>query len=349
MASNTKAISLRDVRKSQGSFELTIDHIEIAEGESFGIIGPSGAGKSTLLRMLSGLDRPSSGEVSIFGEPVERQFGSNRVLRTVFQDLALFPHLTVEEQLTLSLRAVGRLGDAKTLVSSMVQHLGLSEQRNSKPQELSGGQKQRLALGRAVITRPKILLMDEPMTALDFGNRMELWKYIELLALEVGITFVVVTHDPDVAMLRSDRVAVLNKNRNEDRSRCIRVGTPRELYEDPRSAVVVELLGGANVVNLLGYCAEIDPAKIKLGIDTLSDVDYSFSGQLLKADNYGTSLDLQVLVEGEVLRIRRPSDGLDPIVNLVPKAVAFNRGAIRVGWNREAVRRLDEEPRNEAG
>lgn len=335
LLSQRTAVTLAHVTKRHRKFCLDVGHLEIREGESFGIIGPSGAGKSTLLRLISGLVMPDAGEVIVFGVSAERHLGRNRKIRTVFQDLALFPHLDTREQLQLSLQAAGKGRGAEDTVQLLIERLGLAHRADAKPLALSGGERQRVALGRALIADPKLLLMDEPMTALDYGNRADLWRHIETLAVDTSTTFVVVTHDPDVALTRCDRVAVISEGK------LLRVGTPRELYEDPRSEIVLQLLGGANVVGLLGARTEIDPSRILVSLNPLEDLDYVFRGQLVRAEHRGNSIDLQVLVEGEVIRVRRPSDQNDPMVRMIAHAATFHGGNVNIGWNKDAVKALE--------
>lgn len=326
-------ILVENVRKRYGAFELSINSLDVPEGQSLAIIGPSGSGKSTLLRLIAGLESPDAGRVTTFGVPARKYFGKQRRIRTVFQDLALFPHLSVEQQLALSLAAAGGENHSKSdHVVQMISMLDLKEKHQSRPHELSGGQRQRLALGRALIARPKALLMDEPMTALDYGRRIELWKYVDYLAVRSSLTFIVVTHDPDVALARSNKIAVISKGE------CLRFGSPQDLYADPGDEIVSRLLGAANIIELHGDKVQVEPSEIELSAERIEGMDYAFEGQLLRTEFRGTSIDLHVLVGGQVLRVRRPND--DSISRFAAKSIAFGGGRIHVSWNRSSVKNL---------
>src|SRR5512135_1682897 len=217
--------------------------LDIAEGEFFAMLGPSGSGKTTCLRLIAGFEQPNEGHIEIFGETAEGVPPYKRNVNTVFQDYALFPHMTVGENVAYGLRIRGvareeREAKAKNALA-MVKLSGYGDRR---PSQLSGGQRQRVALARALVNGPKVLLLDEPLGALDLKLREEMQAELKTLQQKLGITFVFVTHDQGEALSMADRVAVFSQGRIEQ------LDTPRELYNRPRTAFVANFVGSANVV-----------------------------------------------------------------------------------------------------
>jgi len=224
---------------------LALDSIEleIAKGEFFSLLGPSGCGKTTLLRLIAGLDSPDAGRIILAGYDLAAQSADKRPINTVFQTYALFPHLTVFANVAFGLRMRGvgkaeineRANRAMKLVE--IEPLG-----SRKPHQLSGGQKQRVALARALVNEPRILLLDEPMAAIDLRLRKQLQTELRALQQRLGITFIYVTHDQEEALLLSDRVAVMNTGRIEQ------IGSPREIYERPQTEFVARFMGSCNIL-----------------------------------------------------------------------------------------------------
>jgi putative spermidine/putrescine transport system ATP-binding protein len=233
--------------------------LEIARGEFFTLLGPSGSGKTTTLRMIAGFEVPDAGVVELGGRDVRNLAPYDREVNTVFQDYALFPHMSVAENVEYGLRVrrvakderAGRRAEAL----EMVRLTGMDAR---KPSELSGGQRQRVALARAIVNRPRVLLLDEPLGALDLKLREQMQVELKTIQSEVAITFVYVTHDQDEALTMSNRIAVFDAGRVEQ------VGTPAEIYEQPQTAFVAGFVGVSNLLERDGQRFTIRPEKIHL-------------------------------------------------------------------------------------
>jgi putative spermidine/putrescine transport system ATP-binding protein len=261
--SNEPAVRLTGVRRHYGPVKA-IDGVdlEIASGEFFTMLGPSGSGKTTTLRVIAGFERPDAGTVELGGRDVTRVAPYLRDVNTVFQDYALFPHMTVAENVGYGLRVkgVGRRERAAKVEEALAL-VQLPHVAKRRPAELSGGQRQRIALARALINRPQVLLLDEPLGALDLKLRQEMQlelKRIQREMAEVGMTFVYVTHDQEEALTMSDRLAVFNDGRIEQ------IGTPAEVYERPQTAFVAGFVGVSNLLERDGRRFTIRPEKIHL-------------------------------------------------------------------------------------
>jgi putative spermidine/putrescine transport system ATP-binding protein len=218
--------------------------VAIAEGCFFAMLGPSGSGKTTCLRLISGFERPSAGHIRIFGQASEAIPPNRRPVNTVFQDYALFPHLTVRENVAYGPRMAGI--DRRTreaAAEEMLALVKLASYGDRKPSALSGGQRQRVALARALVNRPRVLLLDEPLGALDLKLREAMQEELKTLQQSLGITFIFVTHDQGEALSMADRVAVFNEGR------IVQEGTPQEIYERPRTRFVADFVGSANVLS----------------------------------------------------------------------------------------------------
>jgi len=243
-ADSSPAIRLSGLRKSFGPVEAVagID-LEIADGEFFSMLGPSGSGKTTVLRMIAGFELPTAGTVALSGRDVTRLAPFERDVNTVFQDYALFPHMTVGENVEygLKVRKVGRK-DRRARAVEALSSVRLEGFESRKPSEMSGGQRQRVALARALVNRPKVLLLDEPLGALDLKLREQMQVELKQIQRDVGITFVFVTHDQDEALTMSDRVAVF------DAGRIAQVGTPEQVYEQPATPFVAGFVGTSNLL-----------------------------------------------------------------------------------------------------
>lgn len=215
--------------------------IDIAQGEIFSLLGPSGCGKTTLLRIAAGFDQPDHGRVWLDGKDITALPPDQRPVNTVFQNYALFPHLTVRENIAFGPKIAGLAAAAiRSEVDRMLELVDLAAHANKKPGLLSGGQKQRVAIARALVNKPKVLLLDEPLAALDLKLRQRLLVELDAIHDEVGITFIYVTHDQSEAMSISDRIAVMNKGVIEQ------TGTPAQIYETPRSSFVAAFIGDTN-------------------------------------------------------------------------------------------------------
>ena len=217
--------------------------LEVADGEFFAMLGPSGSGKTTVLRMIAGFEQPTSGSVVRDGRDVTRDAPFERDVNTVFQDYALFPHMDVADNVGYGLR-VRRVprAERRERVAAALAQVRLERFGDRRPSELSGGQRQRVALARALVNRPRVLLLDEPLGALDRQLRQEMQVELKAIQAEVGITFVVVTHDQEEALTMSDRIAVLRDGRIEQ------VGAPAEVYERPGTPFVAGFIGTSNVL-----------------------------------------------------------------------------------------------------
>jgi putative spermidine/putrescine transport system ATP-binding protein len=245
MTSDTPAIRLTGLRKAFGPVEAVagID-LEIADGEFFSMLGPSGSGKTTVLRLVAGFEQPTAGTVSLSGRDVTRLAPFERDVNTVFQDYALFPHMSVLQNVEygLKVRKVGR-GERRDRAARALSTVRLDGYASRRPSELSGGQRQRVALARALVNRPKVLLLDEPLGALDLKLREQMQVELKQIQREAGITFVFVTHDQEEALTMSDRVAVF------DAGRVAQVGTPLEIYESPATSFVAGFVGTSNLLS----------------------------------------------------------------------------------------------------
>lgn len=217
--------------------------LDIPDGEFFTMLGPSGSGKTTCLRLIAGFDQPSAGKIELYGVEVSRLPPYERDVNTVFQDYALFPHMTVQENIAygLMIRKVPR-PEREQQVEEMLELVRLPRLGGRKPSQLSGGQRQRVALARALINHPRVLLLDEPLGALDLKLRQEMQIELKAIQERVGITFVYVTHDQEEALTMSDRIAVFNHGRVEQ------VGSPAELYEHPSTSFVAGFVGVSNLI-----------------------------------------------------------------------------------------------------
>jgi putative spermidine/putrescine transport system ATP-binding protein len=257
---STPEIRLSGIRRTFG--EVTaLDGVDlvIEPGEFFTMLGPSGSGKTTLLRVIAGFERPDAGRVELAGRDVTRVPPYDRDVNTVFQDYALFPHMSVQDNVEYGLRVkrVDR-SERRARAQQALTTVDLAGYGERKPAQLSGGQRQRVALARAIVNAPKVLLLDEPLGALDLKLRQGMQIELKRIQREVGITFVYVTHDQEEALTMSDRVAVFNHGRIEQ------VGTPVEIYDQPTTDFVAGFVGVSNVVRRNGRTMTIRPERISL-------------------------------------------------------------------------------------
>ena len=239
---STGAVDIAGVEKHFGDF-VAVRHLDlqIEGGEFFSIIGPSGCGKTTTLRMVAGFEHPTAGTISVAGKDMTDVRPYRRPVNTVFQSYALFPHLDVFENVAFGLReAKVKKAEVRTRVADAIRLVQLEGRESSRPRQLSGGQQQRVALARALVNRPEVLLLDEPLGALDLKLRTDMQSQLKDLQREVGVTFCYVTHDQGEAFSMSDRVAVMNLGLLEQ------VGTPEDIYHRPASVFVADFVGTAN-------------------------------------------------------------------------------------------------------
>jgi spermidine/putrescine ABC transporter ATP-binding subunit len=243
-AAKPALLSIRNVAKSFGrNAVLKNVSLDIAEGEFLTILGESGSGKTTLLRIVAGFETASSGELWMGSERLDHQPPYRRRVNTVFQSYALFPHLTVAENVGYGLRVAKRpAAEIAQRVAEALDKVKMTAHANSKPSKISGGQQQRVALARALVNRPRLLLLDEPLSALDANLRRQMQVELKSLQREVGIAFVFVTHDQEEAMVMSDRIALLRSGELEQ------VATPREIYNRPATAYVAQFIGHTNLL-----------------------------------------------------------------------------------------------------
>ncbi len=264
-------ISIRNITKEFAGGVKAVDNvsIDIAQNEFFALLGPSGCGKTTLLRMISGLETPTSGQIVIGGQDMAFTPPNLRPTNMVFQSYAVFPHMTVEQNVGYGLKVTGVPADEiKTRVADALEMVKLSYLAARKPDQMSGGQRQRVALARALVKRPKVLLLDEPLSALDAKLRDDMRMELTRLQETVGITFIIVTHDQDEALSMASRIAVM------DKGAVAQIATPAELYEHPNNKFVADFIGKVNlldaaVISQKGKTVTCDTKAVgKFAIDT---------------------------------------------------------------------------------
>lgn len=243
--SDSVALSIRGLSKRFGDVIAAEDvSIDIREGEFFAMLGPSGSGKTTVLRMIAGFEKPDSGTIVLAGDDITRSAAFDRDVNTVFQDYALFPHLSVMENVEYGLMVTKvPKAERRRRATEVLASVRLDGYGDRMPNQLSGGQRQRVALARALVNEPKVLLLDEPLGALDLKLREEMQVELKSIQQRVGITFVFVTHDQGEALSMSDRIAVFNAGRVEQ------IGTPRDVYERPSTAFVASFVGSTNLLS----------------------------------------------------------------------------------------------------
>ncbi|WP_301175650.1 ABC transporter ATP-binding protein [Actinomadura geliboluensis] len=311
------AIELAGVQKAYHAHGETVAAVrgvdlEIAQGEFFSLLGPSGCGKTTTMRMIAGFEEPTAGRVRLHGRDVTGVPPNRRDVNMVFQSYALFPHMSVFENVAFGLRRRGvPKAEITRRVGDMLGIVDLAGREKRRPAELSGGQQQRVALARALVNRPRALLLDEPLGALDLKLRQAMQVELKRIQREVGITFVYVTHDQGEALTMSDRIAVMNDGLIEQ------LGTPREIYEHPASRFVAGFIGTSNLLG--GEVAETGPgtAVISYGADGRIEVPVR-DGLAVAA---GERLELTVRPEKIGIGPDRPADGLCGVRGTVTEVV----------------------------
>jgi putative spermidine/putrescine transport system ATP-binding protein len=328
---------LEHVRKLYGEVVAVAGvDLEIGQGEFFSLLGPSGSGKTTTLRMIAGFELPTSGRVLLDGRDVSRTPPYERDVNTVFQDYALFPHMTVADNVAygLMIRKVARaertrrVGEALAMV-----RLGGYERR--RPSALSGGQRQRVALARALVNRPRVLLLDEPLGALDLKLRQEMQVELKTIQREVGITFIYVTHDQEEALAMSDRLAIFNQGRIEQ------VGTPAVVYERPTTAFVAGFVGISNVVtgdvaaSIAGdtgtYTVRAEKIHLQSPDEPVPPDRIAVTGHVRDVAYLGSDTRFQVTLDsgGELAVIKQN------VVTSSMEALAMQGRPVRLVWDRQ--------------
>ncbi|MFF7754688.1 ABC transporter ATP-binding protein [Streptomyces sp. NPDC007971] len=337
------AVRLLDLRKSFGETAAVAGvDLDIRDGEFFSMLGPSGSGKTTVLRLIAGFETPTGGRIELAGQEVTGLAPFERDVHTVFQDYALFPHMTVEQNVAYGLK-VRRVPKAERLVRARkaLAEVRLEGYGQRRPAQLSGGQRQRVALARALVGRPRLLLLDEPLGALDLKLREQMQVELKALQREVGITFVLVTHDQQEALTMSDRIAVL------DRGRITQVGTPAEIYERPATPFVASFVGTSNLVEgeaahrMLGAPGTytIRPEKIRVLKESAGAQEPEHAS--------ATGTVVEVVYLGEATRFLVDLDGggrltaLQQNLETSSEDVAAYRGArVRLRWHRRHAVRI---------
>jgi putative spermidine/putrescine transport system ATP-binding protein len=306
-------VSVEGCRKTYGDVVAVADvDLTVGAGEFFTLLGPSGSGKTTTLRMIAGFEQPDAGRITIGGEDVTHRPPYSRDVNTVFQDYALFPHMTVAENVGYGLKVKGVRGpERRGQVAEVLEMVRLAGYGDRKPVQLSGGQRQRVALARSIVNRPKVLLLDEPLGALDLKLRQEMQVFLKSLQRELGMTFLYVTHDQEEALTMSDHLAVFNEGRIEQ------VGAPNEVYERPVTEFVAGFVGTSNIVERGGRRISVRPERIEINGHgepaTVADVVFvgAFRRILVDTDS------------GDRLTIVRPNDG----------ASVESGARVHVGWS----------------
>jgi ABC-type Fe3+/spermidine/putrescine transport system ATPase subunit len=310
--------------------------LNIHHGEFLSLLGPSGCGKTTTLRLIAGFERPDEGQILIDGSDVAALPPYKRDVNTVFQSYALFPHLTVIENVAYGLKQRGLRRPAREARAlELLRLVKLEQVAHRKPRQLSGGQQQRVALARALVLAPKVLLLDEPLGALDLKVRKGLQIELKRIQSEIGITFVYVTHDQEEALAMSDRVAVMNEGQIEQ------LGPPREIYDSPASGFVAEFIGETNFIRRNGTVVAVRPEQLRIARGTSSEPG-ALAGEVVTAMVIGPAIQCLIKAEnGQEILVRQQRGNGD--------IEALQKGErVVLTWDEDAALRLDPREKEEA-
>jgi putative spermidine/putrescine transport system ATP-binding protein len=330
------AVRLTGIRRTYGEVVAIAGlDLDIAEGEFFTLLGPSGSGKTTTLRVIAGFERPDAGHVELRGVDVTRTPPSERAVNTVFQDYALFPHMTVRENVEYGLRVKGvSRAERRRRADEVLERVRLPGLGVRKPLQLSGGQRQRVALARAIVNGPPVLLLDEPLGALDLKLRQEMQVFLKELQRELGITFVYVTHDQEEALTMSDRLAVFNDGGIEQ------LGTPADVYEHPESEFVAGFVGVSNVLERGGRRFTIRPEKIQMvgESESLPGSDHQEEGRIREVVYVGmlTRYVVELDSGGELVVVKQNLETSSQ------DALEARGRRVRLGWRPEHTYVIEE-------
>jgi spermidine/putrescine transport system ATP-binding protein len=325
MEAGVSSVELRSVTKRFDQVVAVDDlSLTLASGEFFTLLGPSGCGKTTTLRMVAGFEQPSEGEIRIEGSDVAQLPPHRRPTNTVFQSYALFPHLSVEDNVAFGLRRKGvPKAEIKSRVAAELERVGLGAEAKRRPSQLSGGMQQRVALARALVNLPKVLLLDEPLGALDLKLRKGLQVELKRIQRDVGITFVYVTHDQEEALTMSDRIAVMNRGRVEQ------VSVPEDVYERPATTFVAGFIGVSNLMPAL--VAGSGEVQLDQGPTVRAQTDGFVAGERCHA-----------VVRPEKLLIEQLDGGAPPSANGLPRVEGVVESSIYLGTATQIVVDLGE-------
>jgi putative spermidine/putrescine transport system ATP-binding protein len=334
------AVRFQQVCRHFGAVRAVDDvTLDIAEGEFFAMLGPSGSGKTTCLRLIAGFEQPTSGHIEIFGETAEGVPPYRRNVNTVFQDYALFPHMTVLENVGYGLMVKGvAKGERDRQAAEALELVALAGYGARRPSQLSGGQRQRVALARALVNQPKVLLLDEPLGALDLKLREQMQDELKDLQRNLGITFVFVTHDQGEALSMADRVAIFNEGR------IVQVGAPEDIYERPRTRFVADFVGSSNIITpafskATGGAekwASLRPEKIGI----------ARRGDKAPAKNAAVKVSVtSVHYQGAITRLSTMADGHQQLTVSAPSSAGrFTAGEpLTLYWPKEVLHVMDDE------
>ena len=308
-------IEIRNITKVFGAGEHAVTalqeiNVNIAENEFFTLLGPSGCGKTTLLRLIAGFEHPSTGSMLLAGEDISLLPPNKRPVNTVFQNYALFPHMTVAGNIAFGLEMLGRpKAEVAETVDRMLRLVRMEELKNRQTSEISGGQQQRVALARALAPQPKVLLLDEPLSALDLKLRKEMQIELKRLQSETGITFVFVTHDQEEALTMSDRIAVMNAGRIHQ------IGSPRQIYDHPENRFVANFIGDSNFLN----------AKLGNIKDDQAELEFT-AGRKVTVPLHRADLsdgEVSVLIRPEHVSIAEPTGNSHELTGVIENIVYF--------------------------